>query len=570
VDLELDPLLIERRRKARKRFVLACIAFVACGIVAWQWPAIRDRARAWRSVHLAGSAEEYIAKGDLLKAFEKAQAAYYLKPDEPRAMRAVATIMDQGGRYGEALPFWRSLASSSGSTPDRLALAEDLLRTGAITEASNVVATLRATSPRSGPVLRLSARLAAAQGRLPEALAMARESLEVEPNHPEGRLLAATFLAQGQEALERQAAFDELWSLSNEQGAIGTRALEMLGRWPKIPPDREPELLRRLRERPMPDERFKFLAVEVTLRLHPGEKAKILDELVAEYRTKDAELRKECAVWLNQQGALEKTLELLPEEECMTRKDLLLVRLDALSPMNRWADVRRILELRTVPLEEVYRQAFLARCAAQEGDATEAESHWRRARIEAGNDARLLGFVGEYAERAGELKQAESVYKALARNAVNSRPAYDALLRVVARSSETREVRDVLVEMNKAFPEDAAIENDLAYFNLLLNENVEDASASARKLRTAAPGNLAHRTTLALAYCRQNEPAEALRAYDGLDVPWGRVPPSQRAVHAAVLALNGEVDPAKKEIAELSLSELRPEEKKLIDPWIAP
>jgi hypothetical protein len=233
-------------------------------------------------------------------------------------------------------------------------------------------------------------------------------------------------------------------------------------------------------------------------------------------------------------------------------------------------EVRRLLERKGVPLEEVYRQTFLARCAREEGNASEAEAHWRRARTEGGSETNKLRFVGDYAERAGELDQAEQVYRALVKNATAGRPAYEALLRVVARRGNTSALRDVLAEMNHKFPEDPAIQNDLAYFNLLLGREMEAARQTAEKLRNAAPANLAHRTTLALAFCRLNEPKAALHSYDGLAILWDQVPPTQRAIHAAAIGLSGDERTARSEVAALSLDSLRPEEKKLLEPWIQP
>jgi tetratricopeptide (TPR) repeat protein len=569
VEVELDPFFIERKRIIRRRWIILGIVAVLLGIVAWQWSRIEDQARSWRSRRLATSAEKSLADGDIQKAFDTAQSAYYLRPKEVAAIRAVAHVLDAGGRPMDALPFWKETITSPQVTiEDRQAFADDLLRVGAVEESANIVASLLRERPKSAPVLRLAARLDAAQGRLADGVSRVRESLELDPQNPEGRLVAATFLAQMGGEAERRTALESLWPLSAEPGAVGLRALEMLASWKALPPDRGEELIKRLRERPAPDERLRLLALDVALRAHPDQKEQILDSAVAAYAKKDQEARRQLGVWLNTHGAQQHTMALLPQEESFARKDLLLVYLDALASLERWPEVRQLLERKSVPLEEVYRQVFLARCSNQEGDASQAESHWRRARTEAGNDVRQMWFVGDYAERANELDQAEHVYRSLIKNATVGRSAHDALLRLVSRRGNTLAIRDVLAEMKKQFPQDTAVENDLAYYNLLLGQNVEAAREVAEKLRAAAPGNLAHRTTLALAYCRLNQPAAALKAYEGLEIPWERVPSAQRAIHAAVVGLNGDSEKAKSEVAALPLDSLRPEERKLVEPWI--
>jgi predicted Zn-dependent protease len=113
----------------------------------------------------------------------------------------------------DALPFWRSAAAHPAATvEDRQALAEDLLRIGALDESGKVVASLLTEQPKRASFLRLAGRLEAAKGRVPEGLAYARESLAIDPQNPEARLLTATLLAQGGREADRAMAFESLWN----------------------------------------------------------------------------------------------------------------------------------------------------------------------------------------------------------------------------------------------------------------------------------------------------------------------------------------------------------------------
>jgi hypothetical protein len=59
-----------------------------------------------------------------------------------------------------------------------------------------------------------------------------------------------------------------------------------------------------------------------------------------------------------------------------------------------------------------------------------------------------------------------------------------------------------------------ATENDLAYLNLLLKNEVDASGHIAEKLVREHPQMLAYRTTLALAYLRSNDAAGAKKASD--------------------------------------------------------
>ena len=78
------------------------------------------------------------------------------------------------------------------------------------------------------------------------------------------------------------------------------------------------------------------------------------------------------------------------------------------------------------------------------------------------------------------------------------------------------------------------------------------------------PSYLSHRTTLALAALRMNEPAAALDVYKGLDVKWELAPMRFKAIYAAVLNANGQKEEALKIIQSLRPETLRLEEQQLI------
>ena len=153
---------------------------------------------------------------------------------------------------------------------------------------------------------------------------------------------------------------------------------------------------------------------------------------------------------------------------------------------------------------------------------------------------------------------------------------------------------EILGEMHRRWPKDITVTNDFAYVSLLqtrclwlwlclssMDYNfayvsvweariVEESFGTARQLVAQSPGILAHRTTFALAAYRKNDPAAALRVYDGLKVRWERFPAGQRAVYAAVLGLNGKTAEARAEAQAVRWDELLPEERELIQHWRAP
>ena len=135
-------------------------------------------------------------------------------------------------------------------------------------------------------------------------------------------------------------------------------------------------------------------------------------------------------------------------------------------------------------------------------------------------------------------------------------------------SGTTTDLRDLLVEMTRRWPQEPAFQNEHAYLNLLLGEDPEEPRQTVAALLKESPANGAYRTTFALALWRQKDFASALRAYEGQAGDWSQSPASQRVVYAAVLAANNRADEARQIARALPANQLRPEELELLKPLL--
>lgn len=335
-----------------------------------------------------------------------------------------------------------------------------------------------------------------------------------------------------------------------------------------LPPEVVQEIVPLLRSHPLAGESQKLVALDLEISAHPEQRTAILEREEAVYKAADPGRLRAFAVWLNTHGEWERTLRMVPEERAAQRKDLLLVRLDALAALKRWTDIQSILDDEKAPLDQVYKEVFLARSAMELGQVTAASLHWTRAHTEAASSAEQMWFVGRYAETLGQTDEAERAYSSLKASSLTARPAYEALLHLTEKKRETVAQRELLSEMHARWPQDAAVSNDYAFLSLLLGKEVEGCLLTARQLVAQAPSSLPHRTTLALALLRTGDAKGALDVYKGIQITWDRVAPGARAVHVAVLGANGLGDEARQEVRSLRLEDLRAEERELVQPWL--
>ena len=557
-------------KKRRQRWLIAGGFCALAGLVlAFEFKPVYRAVKGWRARHLAAQAEDLTGQEKWTDALAKARAAYQLQPGEPAAIRAVAHLQNAAGNAAAAIPFWKELEGAKAVSPaDRRSYAEDLFRVGMLAEAEQELNRVLGGPAPEAAALRLAARMSVARRNYEQGMEFARRALRLDPKSKEGQLLLGLLQFDAPGSREKEAGLEALMQVAEDRGKTGLEAIEYLAHKEELPEAEVEKLVLLLKESPVATEAQKLMALDWEMKLQPAQRAALLERKGAECKVADAEARRSFGVWLNLHREFARTLQVIPLAEALTRKDLLLVHLDALAGLKSWQEIEEILGRKGVPLDEVYVELFLARSAMELGEVSKSELHWRRAHLGAAASPEQMWFVGSYAEKIGEIHEAELAYKSLTASAKTARPAYEALLRLADRKGDTTALRGVLREMRGRWQGDIAVENDYTYLSLLGGLEVAAGVKTAERLVAQAPGSLPHRTTLALAYQRSAQPARALAVYDGLVIPWERTSPAQRAVHAAVLGSNGKPDEARAEARALRVESLRPEERELIAPWL--
>jgi hypothetical protein len=554
------------RRILYRRLGIGLAAFVLLGLVTAQ-PLYRMGKR-WRARQLALMAESLEAGGRLADADTKVRAAFQLAPNEPDVLRSVAHLQRARGDLAGAVSFWEQLKRLNAMTPaDRQEYAEDLFRTGRVDEAETENELLQARNPNDPATLRLAARIAAARQLYPQSLEYARRAQQVDPGNGEGRLLLALLDLTSPGSGLRRAGLDALVALGRDRDESGLEALVYLAAQRDLPPADIQAIIPLLKDHPLATENQRLMALDLEIGTQPSKREALIEEAFAAYKGADPVKRRAFAVWLNAHGEYERTLVLIPRAEALTRKDLLLVYLDALAALKRWGDIEDTLGGENVPLDGAYTELFRARSAIELGEPTSASLHWTRAFQAAAPSTDEMWFLGNYAEKIGQTDQAEFAYQSLKSNATTARPAYEALLRLAEEKGDDDAMLQLLREMVQRWPHDDAVANDYTYFSLLKGQSVQEGLKTATDLVNQFPASLAHRTTLALAFYRMHDGASAMNVYAGLQIPWERVPASHRAVYAAVLGLAGHSAEARAQANAIRLEDLRSEEKELIKPW---
>jgi hypothetical protein len=607
-------------RHKRRTWRVVVLLFVL-GIVATFFGArpASNAIKAWQSRRHANHAFAYIDNEQWNDAQREAIAAYQLRPSEPQALRAVARFLSRV-REPEALDFWKQLQNRQSLTrEDRRDQVAVALAAGDLSVAEMALKDLltRKDSPPSAADWLLAAQVAQRKGETNEARKFAQkvfdDSRANEPTQFQAALLTLAIATPDKsDAVSTGGAWARLTKLAEGKTKTALVALVVLAQhtlsYPggpgSVPSPSEKggdthhggqaqvvhpnDLVRALENHPLAKTPHKLLALDLQMHADPTRREALISCAIADWKNADAISLVALATWLDGKGEYQRQLDTIPLERALQSRDLFLQHLDALGALDRWSEIKQLLESEHFPLDQVMQRMYVARCNARLGEKTASENNWKRALEAAGGDSGKLMILAEYAERNGANEIAEVAYATATNESPKLRAAWQGRLRLAQSSGETKEIHAVLTGMLAIWPNDRAIKNDEAYTRLLLlfsnsrndeapafaglrrggpmtnDETLKEIEQLAQKLVEQNPTSLPHRTLLALARVRQNRAAEALDVYANIQVVPNALTPSALAVHVAVLAANGRTDDAKTEAAQIKVDNLLPEEKALI------
>jgi hypothetical protein len=578
----------------KRRIWLVVVLLFALGILAAFFGArpASNAIKAWQARRHANHAFAYINNEQWNDAQREAIAAYQLRPSEPQALRAVARFLSRV-REPEALDFWKQLQNRQSLTrEDRrdevaVALAGNDL---SVAELALKDLLTRKDSPASAADWLLAAQVAQQKSETNEARKFAQKVLD-DSRADERTQFQAALLTLGlgspedADASSIDAAWARLRKLAQGKTKAALVALVALAQHAlSLPPETAdpaalnvPDLVRSLENHPLAKAPHKLLALDLQMHANPTQREALISRAIADWKNADAASLVALAMWLDGKSEYQRQLDTIPLNRALQSRDLFLQHLDALGALDRWSEIKQLLESEHFPLDEVVQRMYVARCNARLGEKTASENNWKRALEAAGGDSGKLITLAEYAERNGANEIAEVAYASATNESPKLRAAWQGRLRLAQASGGTRKIHAVLTGMLAIWPNDSAIQNDEAYIRLLLlfsdsrndearmtnDETLKEIEQLARKLVEQNPRSLPHRTLLALARLKQHRPAAALDVYSNTKVAPNTLSPSALVVHAAVLEANGHHEDAMTE-AQVPPDKLLLEERDLI------
>lgn len=461
-----------------------------------------------------------------------------------------------------ALPGYRYVKQFNAERYARI--ANEHIEAGDFAAAKEKVHAAYHLAPNNAEVLLLQADWLLRNGQVDEALTFAQRLVRL-PDVPQHAHLFYVQLSQFADDIgSRNEGLAYLRELAQRNDALGLEALRNVVRYEHNTTAQVREIVDLVQMHPLSGRKDQLLALQTLINLAGTDVEQIIAQAKSYFDLEDLAHLLELGSWFNSVNLHAATVQTVSLAHARLRKDLFLVRLDAMAALNMWEAVGIALDDPDIPIDRYMQLLFAARVSLETGFPDKADIAWNRAQQAVANEPKKLWLLANYAQSLNLFKEARSVLERLIEIPSSMRQAYEALILLELQQGDTRRLRDTFARMVEIYPADVAVLNDLAYTNLLLNENIATACARAQRLVALNPKYLANHITLALAYYRSNNSEHALEVLGAVDVDWARVKVGWRAVYAAILRDSGLNTEAEAMLTNIDLSMLLPEEKKLL------
>jgi tetratricopeptide (TPR) repeat protein len=506
----------------------------------------------------------------LPEAGRRVRAALDLAPGEPRLLRVAAQY---GARIHNeaALQYWQSLVEMGQATrQDRLDFAGQALELNHLEQAADQVKSVLAQYPKDIAALRLRIRIIERLGDPSRAIGAARAALEVDPvdeslQYTLGELLLTT----PTEATSPSEGTHLLWGLALGSGPWHDDSVNQLIACTNLTRAENEILIREIKRGNMSTGMVTLNVARLQAKIEPERQAEIIEETLRKLRpTTDLDLIGHTVVWLMDCEAFAAVLRFLPMEMAQSRSSFLSARLEALSGLERWDELQSLLDSPPSLLEPVHVHCLRALVSARTGRQPKPSFHFERALEVAGRNPVRLQLVARYGEFVGLPEIAIEAWKRLLPNPTTALHAARQIMRLSQPMDDIRLLRDTLARVADFVPNDAPVVSQVAYWNLVLGENVPAARSSLARLAAANPKEARYRVSLALGELRALNPTAALALLEQEPIEWDQVDDRQRAVYVAILGANEQREAARKIARTVNLAVLRAPERDWVRPWL--
>jgi hypothetical protein len=255
------------------------------------------------------------------------------------------------------------------------------------------------------------------------------------------------------------------------------------------------------------------------------------------------------------------------QKEIITQPVVQLALADCFLSLKDWDALRAMLNNAQWGSLEFMRFAVMAKLAldkSQEMRGGDFKTRWELATIATRGDFHAVSMLAQLAEKWGLKDEAADLWWTLARRSSAQRVALRRLEAIYGAEKSTANLLRVAIRLLEVEPGNMVARNNVAYYSLLLNQDLPTAFRLARESHQMQPQNHALASTYAWALHRQGRGREALVFLKNLPREL-ILQPAYCACYGPILAALGRKEDARMMLETAAASNgLLPEEKESV------
>ena len=524
-----------------------CTSLLILGIV-YARP-LKNSYKNMRAESLVKEARHMAENGQVVNAVMKAQEAYSKAPESEQAIRLNYEYFTMMKR-DTALFFYDRLRDLDVLTPaDEQLHVRCLMNLGKPKEASAALEKLMQVEQPSEALLKLAEEVWGQREQNKPLLNVLRKYKETHPDDKEGALRYAKVQIASGNPSEVGQGMELLWSLAAQDDALGLLALEIINSQPSLTPADTDRLIQRLKTHPKGDDRHYVTALKREVQQSPARKKEIVMDAALRYRDKKRDQLLPFIRWLVEEGEFLQVLTVLPEEEAKSHQGLLENYLNALTMLQRFSDLERLVN--DPKVADVLDPATLAMFRAHLAYILKKPAEELRTKLIAAKDAAqfngrypALLQIAKYGEDRGHFDIAEDAYRLAIKAAQRAsasprieREAFTGLIKACLANHSTESLLQASSEAVTRWPDDTNFNETFLYISLLAGRNIELSLRNAVNLLKMQPADSQRKLTVALARWRLKDNQQAVQYLQYIDL--NPLTEGQRAVFAAIANSGG-------------------------------
>jgi len=559
--------------------VSICTTLVVVGIIYAQ--PIKNSIKNMRAERLVKEARRMAENGQMINAVMQAQEAYQKAPESLDAIRLnfeYFTLM----KRDTALYFYDKLKERDALTSaDKQLHVRCLLNLGKPKEASKALEELMRVEQPGEALMKLAEEVWGQREQNKPLLNVLRNYTQIHPEDKDSALRLAKVQISSGNPTEVGQGMETLWNLADQDDTLGLQTLEYINSLPSLTPEDINRLISRLKTHPKGDDRHYVTALQREVRQFPHRKKEIVTTAADKYRDKKRDQLLPFIRWLVEESEPLQILAILPEEEAKTHQGLLENYLNALTMLNRFGDVERLVN--DPKIKDVLDPTTVAMFKAHLAYVLKKPAEELRSKLIAAKDmAEVNGRypallrIAQYAEDRGHFDIAEDAYRLTIRAAQRAsapprieREAYTGLIKACEANQNTETLLQATQAAVTRWPDDTSYVERNLYVSLLVGKNTELALRNAQKLLQIQPKDDQRKLAVALAHLRLQDIQQAVSYLQYMDL--NHLTQGQQAVFASIARSGGFREDAVDVIKKINpKARMLPEEKRCFERALAP